>query len=224
MKQLLECKIYTLDELKKALHISKRMWEERKEELLDYMKLFFNYEITLKGRSYQFHIKEQYQEYEPMPRKSKTPEIQAFYEQEAEHILTYKPRNTGANLAREIIDKNNKYHHAVGTAANYIKPFLKKNYEIGEREWCQINYETYSYDKISDEQLKCLNNLFNKYLSSNAVADAIADQEAGYTTKEEAYECLKSHYNSAMLAFKEQYGFRPYKAGELIKKAWVIEG
>lgn len=199
------------------------MWEERKEELLEYMKMYFNYEITLKGRSYQFHIKEQYQEYEPMPRKTRMPEIKAFYEQEAEHILTYKPRNTGANLAREIIDKNNKYNHAVGTAANYIKPFLKKNYEVGEREWCQINYDTYSYDKISAEQLKSLNELFNKYLSSNAMANAIADQEAGYTTKEEAYERLKVYYNDAMLAFKEKYGFRPYKAGELIKKAWVIE-
>lgn len=220
---MIECKTYNLTELKKVLNITKWQWEERKEELLEYMKLYFDYEIILKGRSYQFHIKEQYQEYEPMPRKTKAPEIKAFYEQEAEHILTYKPRNTGANLAREIIDKNNKYNHAVGTAANYIKPFLKMNYEVGEREWCQINYNTYSYDKITKEQLDLLNNLFNKYLSSKVVADAIADQEAGYTTKEEAYECLKTHYNDAMLAFKEKYGFRPYKAGELIRKAWVIE-
>ena len=220
---MLECKTYTLGELKKALQVSKRMWEERKEELLEYMKLFFDYEITLKGRSYQFHIKKQYQEYEPMPRKTKAPEIKAFYEQGAEHILSYKPRNTGANLAREIIDKNNKYNHAVGTAANYIKPFLKKNYEIGEREWCQINYDTYSYDKITKEQLTLLNSLFNKYLSSKNIADAIADQEAGYATKEEVYDSLKAHYNDAMKEFKELYGFRPYKAGELIKKAWVIE-
>ena len=52
MNELIECKIYTLAELKEVLKISKRQWEERKEEVLEYMKVFFDYEITLKGRSY----------------------------------------------------------------------------------------------------------------------------------------------------------------------------
>ena len=68
-----------------------------------------------------------------------------------------------------------------------------------------------------------LNNQFKKYLNSEVVANAIADQEAGYTSLEEAYENLKVHYNDAMNAFKMEYGFRPYKAGELIKKAWIEE-
>lgn len=50
---MIELKTYTLEELKSILHISKRVWEERKQEVLDWMKMFFNYEITLKGRSYQ---------------------------------------------------------------------------------------------------------------------------------------------------------------------------
>lgn len=199
------------------------MWEERKEELLEHMKIFFDYEITLKGRSYQFNIKYQYAEYEPLERKKKRPEIEAFYEKETDHIIQYKSRNTGANIAREIVDKNNKYNHSISTASHYIGPYLKMNYEVGEREWCQINYDTYSYDKITATQLKDLKDLFNKYLNSSIIADTIADQEAGYTTKEEAYERLTTHYNDAMKEFKEIYGFRPYKAGELIKKAWVIE-
>lgn len=223
MKKLIECKIYSLTELKKILKISKRQWEERKEEVLDYMKIFFDYEITLKGRSYQFNIKEQYCEYEPLPRKTKSPEIQAFYAQETDHIVQYKKRNTGSNIAREIVSKNNKYNHAISTATHYICPYLKKNYEVGEREWCEINYENFSYDKISEEQLVFLNNQFKKYFDSEIIANAIADQEAGYTTKEEAYEKLKAHYNDAMNAFKNKYGFRPYKAGELVKKAWIIE-
>ena len=35
---------YTLQELKEKLKISKRQWEERKEEVLEYMKLFFDYD------------------------------------------------------------------------------------------------------------------------------------------------------------------------------------
>lgn len=216
---MIECKIYSLPELKSTLHISKRMWEERKEELLEYLKLFFDYELTLKGRGYSFNIKEQYAEYEPLPRKSKTKEIQEFYNHEVDNILVYKPRNTGANLAREIIDKNNKYKHAEGTAANYIRPYLKTNFLVEDKAWCKIDYLHYSYDKISNEELNYLKSLFTKYLSSNNVADIIAEQEAGYTSKEEAYDKLKGYYNNAINDFKEKYGFRPYKAGELRRKA-----
>lgn len=95
---MIECKVYNLAELKYALHISKRQWEERKEELLDWLKLYFDYEIQTKGHTYQFNVKEQYSEYEPMPRKNKAPEIIAFYGTEVDHILQYKPRNTGSNL------------------------------------------------------------------------------------------------------------------------------
>jgi hypothetical protein len=81
---MIELKSYTLAELKSVLHISKRQWEERKEELLEYMKLFFDYEISLKGRSYIFTIKEQYSDYEPLPRKIKSKEVAEFYEDETD--------------------------------------------------------------------------------------------------------------------------------------------
>ena len=55
---MIECKTYNLTEFKNVLKIPKRQWEERKEELLEYLKLFFDYEITLKGRSYCITIKE----------------------------------------------------------------------------------------------------------------------------------------------------------------------
>ena len=42
-----------------------------------------------------------------MPRKNQVQEIFNFYANEVDNILKYKPRNTGANLAREIVDKNN---------------------------------------------------------------------------------------------------------------------
>lgn len=53
----IECKSYNLTELKTVLKISKRQWEDRKEELLEYLKLFFDYEITMNGRGYNIVIK-----------------------------------------------------------------------------------------------------------------------------------------------------------------------
>lgn len=40
MKKMIELKEYSLTELKEVLGISKRQWEERKEELLNYLKFF----------------------------------------------------------------------------------------------------------------------------------------------------------------------------------------
>lgn len=220
---MIECKIYNLEQLKSTLHISKRVWEERKEELLEWMKFYFDYEITLKGRTYQFHIREQYQEWRPLPKKSKVPEIKAFYEGETDHILQYKPRNTGANIAREISCYNNKYEHAKGTMANYIRPYLKTNYIIDDRQWCEIDYQNCIYKPIPEDQINFLKKQFNKYLSSADTADIISDIEAGYTSKEEGYEKLHKNYNNAMLAFYDKYGFRPYKAGQLRKKAFEEE-
>lgn len=77
-----------------------------------------------------------------MPRKNKTKEISKFYEDEAKHIIKYKPRNTSTNIAREINDMNNKYNHKVETIAKYIRPFVKENYIIDEKEWC---YSTNEY-------------------------------------------------------------------------------
>lgn len=219
----IECKSYNLTELKTVLKISKRQWEDRKEELLEYLKLFFDYEITMNGRGYNIVIKQQYSDYEPLPRKTKIPEIIKFYEDEVDHILQYKPRNTGSNLAREIVNHNNKHNHKEGTAANYIRPHLKKNYTVSDKEWCEIDYLNCQYNPITSEQLKYLNKLFEKYLNSKEVANVIADAESGYISKEEAYNNLKGNYNNAMDAFYQEYGFRPYKAGELHKNAWIIE-
>lgn len=90
----------------------------------------------MKGRSYQFIIKEQYSEYEPLLRKTKLPEIMSFYAQETDHILKYKLRNTGANLAREITDNNNQFNHMASTAAQYIRSYLKANYKVTDKEQC----------------------------------------------------------------------------------------
>lgn len=220
---MIDIKSYSLTELKKVLSISNRQWDERKEEVLEHIKLYFDYEIALKGRSYIFIIKQQYAEYEPLPRKNKSQEISQFYADETDHILKYKQRNTAANLAREITTYNNKYKHAEGTAENYIRPYLKTNYAVKAKAWCSIDYENFTYNEISSEQLKYLKEQFTKYLNQQSTADIISEQEAGYITKDEAYEKIKGNYDEAIDAFKKKFGFRPYKAAELMKKAWDVQ-
>lgn len=42
--------------------------------------------IKGKGIPHTISIKQQYSEYEPLPRKSKMPEIKAFYEEETDNL------------------------------------------------------------------------------------------------------------------------------------------
>lgn len=222
---MIECKTYLFKEdFCTLLNIPKNQSERKLDELLEWLKVFFDYDfIRGRGTPHIITIKEQYAEYEPLPKKKDVVKMTAFYEDETDHILQYKPLNTGANIAREIGAKNNKYNHAEGTITNYIRPYLKARYEVSDKVWCKVNYELYCYEPISDVELKHLNSLFNKYLSSNITADIIGEVEAGYINKEEGYNKLKGHYNDAMKEFKEQYGFRPYKAGYLKQKAWIEE-
>lgn len=40
---------------------------------------------------------------------------------------------------------NNKYNYKVETIAKYIRPFVKENYAIDEKEWCYVDYATNEY-------------------------------------------------------------------------------
>lgn len=220
-----ECKTYLFkEEFCKELGIPINQVNRRLSDLLEWLKVFFDYDfISGKGVPHVITIKEQRCEYEPLPRKTKVPEIKKFYYAETDHILKYKPRNTGANVAREINKYNNVYHHAEGTIANYIRPHIKANYVIDDKQWCRVNYETYTYEPIDEDQLKFLKRVFKKYLDGEKTANIIADVEAGYMSKEECYKSLSYNYNDAILEFKNKYGFRPFKAGQLKKCAWTIE-
>ena len=153
----------------------------------------------MRGRRYIFIIKAQYSEYESMFGKDKAEQIQAFYTKKIDEILDYKSRSTGTNIAREIGQTDNKYNHATGSMENYIKPYLKANYCIDDKQWCEINYQNCSYDVISEEQLKYLDQQFEKYLSSRKVANLIADKEAGYLIKEEFCLRLDDRYLEALM-------------------------
>ena len=50
------------EEFWKELGISKNSWENRKQDLLDWLENFYDYEL-LEGRPIRIHIKEVYGEY-----------------------------------------------------------------------------------------------------------------------------------------------------------------
>lgn len=218
---------YGTEELKTALKISKRAWETRKDEVMEYIGYYFDYSVVRDGCKIYYEIKEQYDDWTGIPRKTNTKEMKEFYKEETHRIVDRNPWNTGSNVARRIINDNNKYSHAQGTAENYVRPVLKEDFLIVKEEgkWMETDYVKGDYIEISEEQASYLKSLFSNHRMERF--DIVADVEAGVISKEEAgmqmYEQEKGIYDQVMKKFKAKYGFRPYKVPKYQAKAFKEE-
>ena len=146
--QLEENKVYEVKkEFLPLLNVTANQWKERKDDLLEWWKDFFDYEITF-AKPITIRINEIYnQEYQPLPRKNvyTTAEKRADYAAATIAILSesgkeYKPI-TKAYVARKATNSFGlvKYGHTSeeGVAHNYIKPSFDKYAEnSGEKVWC----------------------------------------------------------------------------------------
>lgn len=213
---MIECKKYTLTELKKILHISRRQWEERKEDVLEHLKLYFDYEITPISKGYCIDIYEQYAEYEPLPRKNKTSEISEYYYECTKEEVKEQPWNTGSNIARNIVEKDkNKYEHAEGTICNYVRPIIKKNFlsSSPETQWMRLNDNKTAYIPLTEEEQAYFFSLLEKHNVKVQRATIMGQYKTGYLTKKEASELLfdaqEISYSYIISQFKEKYHFVP---------------
>lgn len=146
--QIEENKVYGLkEEFLPLLNIPEGQWKKRRDDLLEWWKDFFDYEITY-SKPITIRINEIYsQKYQPIPRKNvyTTAEKQADYAAATIAILSesgkeYRPI-TKAFVAREATNNFGlvKYGHTSeeGVAHNYIKPSFDKYAENnGEKVWC----------------------------------------------------------------------------------------
>ena len=208
---------YTTQELCQLLKISRDTLKRRREEILDYVALFWDYEIITEGRTNYFVVKEEYSTLAPLPRKTKTKEMKEFYSEKTHKIIKKKPWNSGSNIAREICATDNVFDHSEKTARDYVRPVLKNDFEIADdKQWMRINYVSFSYEPLSDEEISYLKEMFKKYIGRDAetIADIISEQRSGYLSKEEAYDKINNTYDAAMDKFMEKYGFRPIKVAK----------
>ena len=215
-------KEYSSTEFKAILKIGRKAWETKREEILEYLYNFFDYEVITKGRGKYYIIKEIYGEYEPMPRKKKSEEIKKYYSEETEKIVANEPWNTGSNIARNIIkNKKNKYEHSQGTIANYVRPIIKEEYDIVEKKWMRREE---IYVNLTQEEEEYLQECFKTFYERNGKtsAELCADLECGLITKIEFAKYLAdqtfSQYTKAMDTFRMRFGFRPIKVRKLGKK------
>ena len=216
---MLELKAYETKELMSVLGITRSSWGRRKEEYLDWFKLFFDYDIVIQGEKRVYIIKEIFGEYEPLPRKKKSIEVKEYYVQETSKIVKQEPTNTGSNIARNIVAVNNKYDHKEGTASVYVRSILKEGYRVDGKIWCKRTEDGLHYEPINEEQIAYLNECITQQFKDDKVqeyaVDMYTDYEAGLITKKDFNEAIGSMtgmaFLSAMDRFILKYGFRPMK-------------
>ncbi len=230
---MLQPGVYNITALKKILGISERSWRERKEEILEHFKNFFDYEIRKEGRNINFYLKTQYLEYEPLRKKKDIEKIKAHYEQEIREIIAVKPYNTSANMGRNIVAMgHNLYEHQAETVSGYLRPMVKEKFTppVPTKAWMKSTSNHLDYEPLTEEELIFLYGLFERNSHESRVkrqVELFAEYRSGYIDetelKSELFNDTARTYESLMSEFKRKFGFRPQLIKKLEEGAWINE-
>lgn len=205
--------IYRLkEEFLPMLNISKYTFERRKDELLNWLGDFFDFEIQ-DGKPSYIVIKEQYSEYLPLPKRSiKTREMRVHdYEAFVKANLTKDwSCESKAHMSRRAIEAfgENKYDHKYEKAVTrrYTGPAMEKYGEHTEEKFWAWHV---TYEQITDkETLEDWRTILRKHkVSSEHISAAFyVDQEQGNHDK---IGLLENYYKNAIDEFVEKYGDFP---------------
>lgn len=147
---MIEAKVYLFkEEFMPLLKITNYQYRHKKNELLEWLKDFFEYEI-LEGRPIRINILQQIGEYEPLPtkdQKQKTKKKQDDYEN---YVIEHLPKEfapmSKARMTRDAVNDfgKEKYNHTNLEAVNkrYVGPAMETHgQKTEERYWCW--YKTY---------------------------------------------------------------------------------
>lgn len=205
---------YSLNQLLKELDIPKNQWIRRKEDLLEWLKQFFDYTTDFEAKTYSFTILDIYEEeYRPLPRKNydnyTIEEKEKDYKQFViEHLPKEFEFNSKAKMAREAIKDfgSEKYGHC---SDNYVAHrFISKPMETygepnNEYRWVWSD----SYEELSPEQYIEWLNLLRKH--------KVEDKEilnAFYSGDKPKMNKLNLSFEGAIHVMYEKYRRVPIRA------------
>ena len=215
--------IYSLKkEFAPALGIPNNQIDRRKEELYEWLKNFFVFEI-LDGVHIRIHIQEIIGKYKPHPRKKytidarlkKTAEAKAEYEK---YTIKHLPRKyaptSKSYIARNAIEDfgYDKYNHTNTqyVASTYVKEPFDNNAETNNKSvWVYCS----NYEQLNEKTLiRWRQILEEEHISEKEAANAFYRQERGEDISKE-----KSYYKNAVERFKEEFGEIP-----VLVKEWRL--
>ena len=202
-------KFYNLkEEFLKELGIGRRAWLERKNDLLEWLTKFYNYEL-INGRPIKIFIKEIYGEYRPLPRKGAEVMMQKQEDYTNFAIASlgteFKP-NSKAKTSRDAIIAfgHEKYGHTnvEAIARRFIGPAFDEYGECNHvKRW--VWYST--YEPLDDDTLDRWRTILREeHISEDEAANAFYRQEQGEDISKE-----KEYFKKARQRFKDEFGQAP---------------
>lgn len=210
---LIEPGIYKLkDEFFKLVGISRAQYDRRREDLMEWLKDFYDYEI-LEGRPIRIRIIETYGEYQPLPRQKKTFLMKQYdYEEYVKKNLSknFKPESK-AHMARGAIADfgHEKYNHTndIAVARRYTGPAMEKYGEKSDN-YVWVSYNT--YEPLSEELLKAwFKILREERIGEKEAANAFYKAEQGMDITKE-----KNAYKTALKRMKQETHEVPVRVAE----------
>lgn len=219
----METGIYLLKkEFGPMLGIPNNQIDRRKEELYEWLKNFFVFDI-LDGIPVRINIKEIIGEYQPLPRKynntmrqERVAKAKKQYEEYTIKSLPKKYAPTSKSyIARNAIEDfgYEEYGHesAKYIAAAYVKEPFDNNAETNNKNvWVYCS----SYEPLDEETLiKWKKILMEEHISEKEAANAFYRQEQGEDVSKE-----KSYYKNALERFKVEVGEIP-----VLVKEWRLK-
>lgn len=201
----------------KELNIPNNQCDRRKEELLEWLTNFYDYNFT-SGKPDKIYIKEVLGEYKPLPRKSpKQDELtrQKIEDYEIFTIASLNPTefvpNSMTKIAREAIDEfgYDKYGHysSRSVAQRYIKEPFKKHAETNDH-YVWVYFST--YEPLDEEVLSdWIHILSEEHISEAEAANAFYRGAEGEDISKEI-----SYYKKAKERFTNKYNDIPIRVRE----------
>ena len=219
----------TAKDFKEKYGITNYLWAKYYDDVIDHLQDYIEFHSQKEGKYIYYIITKELKPYEPFKKKS----IRAikFYEEQTSEIVKKEPLQTGINIARNVIEFNNKFNHKQDTAARYVRPILKSKYQKGKNVWCYLSEDRLQYIPLDEEQLEFLYSCFEKYHKSKETIDKLGEIETQRLEKEISIEEAKEkvfdiHYDNYLLTkvkFKEKYGFDPIRISEYEENAILNE-
>lgn len=205
------------EEFWQMININHGQWTRRKNDLLQWLENFFDYEL-LEGKPLRIKILETYGEYQPLPRKIKETNMeQKIIDYEKFTIAAlgteFKP-NSKSKVARDAIQSfgQERYGHTSqkAVAKRFIKPAFDKYGESdGIHKW--VWYST--YQELDEVTLADWHNIMEEeHISEQEAANAFYKQEQGMDISKE-----KRYFANARARFKEKYGECP-----ILIESWKV--
>lgn len=154
-----------------------------------------------------------------------TEKVDKFYTKETHKIIEEQDWNTGSNVARKIIKKENRFNHTLDTAARYVRPILKRDYTKSlDVKWMRLDTKTDMYIELTEEQYEYLQQLWHS--SANDIKSPIPYLEylEGHISKQEACEQMlqkeENRWGAIFKQFKEKFGFTPVYTHQYLEAAF----